>query len=48
MRRPAIVASVWLIREGFREEVMAELGLEACVGFGTVAISISGARDSET
>lgn len=36
---------MWLlsgpIREGFREEVMAELGLEGYVGFGTVGIGIS-------
>ena len=36
---------MWLpsgpIREGFREEVMSGLGLEACAGFGTAAIHVS-------
>lgn len=31
--------------EGFREEVISELGLEACAGFRTAAVGILGAAE---
>lgn len=35
------------IMEGSREEVMSALGLEACAGFRTTAIGISGAAERD-
>lgn len=42
MRRPRVVASIWVYQEGFREEVTSRLDLDGCVGFGKAATGISG------